>query len=202
MLPDIWHLCKPGVPGPGLHHHASVHLEQAEPQRQDEFLWPAELPGALLALGADGILSSAGQLHHRGSSRCPTWLLLSVLGTSWALKGRCSVIERISLILHIQSNLFCYLFPSRYCCGSCVFLPGGCFSQPARWRKVVKNSVYHVSFCNIFSVNRTGLFLTPLVEVPVLRTLSLVTWLSFRLVLVSRLLETRTNPETWPWPSS
>lgn len=71
VLPDIWHLCEPGVPGPGLHHHAGVHLEQAEPQRQDEFLRPAQLPGALLALGADGILSPAGQLHHRGSSRCP-----------------------------------------------------------------------------------------------------------------------------------
>lgn len=61
-------------------------------------------------------------------------------------------IERRKLLLlteHIQSNLFCFLLPSRYCCGSCVFLPGGCFSQPARWRKVVKNSLYHVSSFNI-----------------------------------------------------
>lgn len=61
---DIRHLRKSGVSGPSLHHHAGVRVEPAKSQRPHEFLWPAEFPGALPALGADGVLTSAGELHH------------------------------------------------------------------------------------------------------------------------------------------
>ena len=66
---DIWHFCESGVPGPSLHYHAGVRVESAKPTRPHEFLWPAEFPGTLSSLGADGILTSAGQLHHCGSFR-------------------------------------------------------------------------------------------------------------------------------------
>lgn len=66
---DIWNFCESGVPGPSLHYHAGVRLESTKPKRSHEFLWAAEFPGTLPAMGADGILTSAGQLHHRGSSR-------------------------------------------------------------------------------------------------------------------------------------
>lgn len=68
-LSDIWHFCESGVPGSSLHDHAGVRVESAKPERPHEFLWPAEFPGTLSALGADGILTSAGQLDHRGSFR-------------------------------------------------------------------------------------------------------------------------------------
>lgn len=66
---DIWHFCESGVPWPSLHYHAGVCVESAKPKRSHEFLWPAEFPGTLPTLGADGILTSSGQLHHRGSFR-------------------------------------------------------------------------------------------------------------------------------------
>lgn len=65
---DIRGFCQSGVLRPGLHHHAGVHLEQEEPQRSHEFLRAPEFPGTFSALGSDGILPPAGQLHHRGSS--------------------------------------------------------------------------------------------------------------------------------------
>lgn len=46
-------------------------MEPAKPKCSNEFLWPAEFPGALPALGTDGILPSAGEFHHRGSFRYP-----------------------------------------------------------------------------------------------------------------------------------
>lgn len=66
---DIWHLCESGVLGPSLHHHAGVRVEQAQPQRSHELLWSAELSGALSPVGAHGILSAAGELHHCGFTR-------------------------------------------------------------------------------------------------------------------------------------
>lgn len=66
---DIRHFCESGVPGPSLHHHARVCVEPAKPERPNELLRPAEFPGTLPALGTDGFLPSAGQLHHRGSFR-------------------------------------------------------------------------------------------------------------------------------------
>lgn len=65
---DIRGLRQPGVPGPSLHHHVGVHLEQEEPQCSHELLWAPELPGPFPSLGSDGILPPAGQLHHRGPS--------------------------------------------------------------------------------------------------------------------------------------
>lgn len=46
-------------------------MESAKPKCSNEFLWPAEFPGTLPALGTDGILPSAGEFHHRGSFRYP-----------------------------------------------------------------------------------------------------------------------------------
>lgn len=66
---DIWYFCESGVPGPSLYYNAGVCVEPAKPKRSNEFLWPAEFPGTLPALGPDGILPAAGQLHHRGSFR-------------------------------------------------------------------------------------------------------------------------------------
>lgn len=95
----IWHFCESGVPGPGLHHHAGVRVESTEPECSHELLWPAQLSGTLPALGANGILTSAGQLYHRGSFR--------------------------------------------YCCWSCVLLPGGCFPKSTRWWKVAQDPINH-----------------------------------------------------------
>lgn len=68
----------------------------------------------------------------------------------------------IRLIVSMQSHWLDCLFPSRYCRWSCVFLPGGCFPQPARWRKVAKNSIHHVSSSQCFcGSNRTGPSLSP-----------------------------------------
>lgn len=66
---DIWYFCEPGVPWPSLHYHAGVCVEPAKPKCSNEFLWPAEFPGALPALGSDGILTSAGELYYSGSFR-------------------------------------------------------------------------------------------------------------------------------------
>ena len=52
-----------------FHYHAGVRVESEKPKRAHEFLWLVELPGTLFALGADGILTSPGELHHRGSFR-------------------------------------------------------------------------------------------------------------------------------------
>lgn len=74
-------------------------------------------------------------------------------------------VTRIRLIVSMQSHWLDCLFPLRYCRWSCVFLPGGCFSQPAGWRKVAKNSVYHVSSSECFcGSNRTGPSLSPSVR--------------------------------------
>lgn len=66
---DIWHFCESGVPGPSFHYHVGVRVESEKPKRAYEFLWLAELPGTLFALGADGFLTSPGELNHRGSFR-------------------------------------------------------------------------------------------------------------------------------------
>lgn len=68
---DIWHICQSGVPGPSLHNHAGVCLEPAKPKCSNEFLWTTEFPGTLPALGTNGILTFAGQLHYCGSFRYP-----------------------------------------------------------------------------------------------------------------------------------
>lgn len=65
---DLRHVCEPGLPGSGLHHHAGLCVEPEEPQRPHELLWPPELPGPIPALGSDGLLPPAGELHHRGPS--------------------------------------------------------------------------------------------------------------------------------------
>lgn len=57
---DIWHVCESRVFGPGVHYHARVCVEQAEPQRAHELLRPAELPGPFFAMGPHGILPVAG----------------------------------------------------------------------------------------------------------------------------------------------
>lgn len=66
---DIWHVCESCVLRSGFYHHAGVYLEQEEPKRAHEFLWPFEFPGALSPMGAHGILSAAGKLHHCGPFR-------------------------------------------------------------------------------------------------------------------------------------
>ncbi|XP_044029699.1 derlin-2 isoform X2 [Siniperca chuatsi] len=77
---DIWYFCESGVPGPSLHYHAGVCVESAKPKRSHEFLWSAEFPGTLPALGAYGILTSAGQFHHRGSFRYRSWSCVLLSG--------------------------------------------------------------------------------------------------------------------------
>lgn len=121
---DIWDVCEPGVPRPSLHYHAGVRVESTKPQRAHEFLRAAEFPGALLTLGADGILTSAGQLHHRGSFR---YSITDLTDTYKDQKGARRLVDSLN-------NTFLHLF--RYRCWSCVLLPGGCFPQPARWWKV------------------------------------------------------------------
>ncbi|XP_068017989.1 derlin-3 isoform X3 [Melanerpes formicivorus] len=81
-LPAVWPLCQPVFPGPGLHHHAGVRLEPQEPLHPHELLRAAQLPGPLPALGADGLLSAPGQLHHhRLAGDCS--------GSHLLLPGRC-----------------------------------------------------------------------------------------------------------------
>nr|XP_020833316.1 derlin-3 isoform X3 [Phascolarctos cinereus] len=65
-LPALWAPGQPLLPGPGLHHHAGVCVEPAEPGPSDELFWPPQLPGALPALGAHGLLAAPGQLRAGG----------------------------------------------------------------------------------------------------------------------------------------
>nr|XP_020833321.1 derlin-3 isoform X8 [Phascolarctos cinereus] len=62
----LWAPGQPLLPGPGLHHHAGVCVEPAEPGPSDELFWPPQLPGALPALGAHGLLAAPGQLRAGG----------------------------------------------------------------------------------------------------------------------------------------
>lgn len=132
---DIRGFRQSGVPGPGLHHHAGVHLEQEEPQRSHELLRAAEFPGTFSPLGSDGLLPPAGQLHHRGPS---------------GYRAAALAAELFSVLpcCHDEKLLFSSL--SRDCGWPRVLLSGGRLSQPAGWRKVVKDPVDHVSRTHVY----------------------------------------------------
>lgn len=122
-------------------------MEPAKPKCSNEFLWPAEFPGTLPALGTDGILPSAGEFHHRGSFRYPP-----IAATLVCVKSQRDV---MSLLVHSINSacviilvffLLLFFLPFfRYRCWPCVLLSGGCFPQPARWWKVAEDPIYHVS---------------------------------------------------------
>ena len=63
-LADSRPVCQPSLPRPGFHDHARVRVESPQPVRAHELLRPAQLPGALLALGAARLLPVARQLGH------------------------------------------------------------------------------------------------------------------------------------------
>lgn len=60
-------VCKPGIPGSGIHHHAGIRVEPTQSLRTHELLWSLHVPGSVSPVGSARLLAAAREFRHRGS---------------------------------------------------------------------------------------------------------------------------------------
>jgi len=117
---DICPLHQHGVSGAGIHHHASVCVEQKEPLCEHELLWIANISSSLSALGAVCFLTVTRKLRYCRHIR---WVYNDIIDGTLLFS------------------------PCRYHCRTYILFPGRCVPSQTRWIPHSEDPRIPVSWC-------------------------------------------------------